>query len=351
MKASGENKRKRYLDIAKGIGIILVVWAHVDGPGSRYINLFHMPMFFLISGLLFNEKSSCESFIIRKFKSLYIPFLSWNILIYFIEFLLRTNLESKEFQLDAYLSVVFQIEAGVNKSTFLGATWFLASLFWVSVIYKCLYSLLKKYIAHVAVYMAIISFIFAIIAFRITIPYFISRTVICSFFYSCGFLLKPLLEKMSNIVWKNFFSIVLLVVFFLINRNNFANMGQNLYVNRLFFLVGAFLASISVIILSNEIDNKLEQLGGCLAFLGINSMEIVIWQFVAFIPVFLLQGMLDHVGVKDCIGLLLSQHTYNTNSFWWFLYLICGLCIPLLLKHLLKNSSILKGLKKVYMVR
>lgn len=30
------------LDIAKGIGIILVVWAHAQGPLSNYIEGFHM---------------------------------------------------------------------------------------------------------------------------------------------------------------------------------------------------------------------------------------------------------------------------------------------------------------------
>lgn len=50
------NQRKDYLDIAKGIGIILVVWAHADGSFSKYITQFHMPFFFFISGMLFNSR-------------------------------------------------------------------------------------------------------------------------------------------------------------------------------------------------------------------------------------------------------------------------------------------------------
>ncbi|GFI47337.1 hypothetical protein IMSAGC019_02661 [Lachnospiraceae bacterium] len=49
------NQRKDYLDIAKGIGIILVVWAHVEGSFYRYITQFHMPFFFFISGMLFTS--------------------------------------------------------------------------------------------------------------------------------------------------------------------------------------------------------------------------------------------------------------------------------------------------------
>ena len=39
-------QRAGYLDIAKGIGILLVVWAHARGPFSTYIYQFHMPLFF-----------------------------------------------------------------------------------------------------------------------------------------------------------------------------------------------------------------------------------------------------------------------------------------------------------------
>lgn len=40
-------KRLDYMDIAKGIGIIAVVWAHSNGPLSDYMYQFHMPLFFL----------------------------------------------------------------------------------------------------------------------------------------------------------------------------------------------------------------------------------------------------------------------------------------------------------------
>lgn len=51
-------KRLTYLDIAKGIGILLVVIGHVyrmsDSAIIRYIYSFHVGMFYIISGILFN---------------------------------------------------------------------------------------------------------------------------------------------------------------------------------------------------------------------------------------------------------------------------------------------------------
>ena len=39
--------RDRSIDIAKGIGIITVVWGHVPCTNIQGIYLFHMPLFFL----------------------------------------------------------------------------------------------------------------------------------------------------------------------------------------------------------------------------------------------------------------------------------------------------------------
>ena len=73
-------KRSEILDIAKGIGILLVVWAHAKGPFSKYIYQFHMPFFFLVSGYLYNKDDSPKVFIWKKTKSLYVPFITWNII-------------------------------------------------------------------------------------------------------------------------------------------------------------------------------------------------------------------------------------------------------------------------------
>ena len=56
--AAGLAKRVQYIDIAKGIGIVLVVMGHNDfaliSPfAHKLIYSFHMPMFFFMSGMFF----------------------------------------------------------------------------------------------------------------------------------------------------------------------------------------------------------------------------------------------------------------------------------------------------------
>lgn len=48
-------KRIHWIDWAKFIGIWLVIIGHAPIIGGIFIYMFHMPMFFMISGFLYNK--------------------------------------------------------------------------------------------------------------------------------------------------------------------------------------------------------------------------------------------------------------------------------------------------------
>lgn len=72
-----EKKRIVWIDTAKGIGILLVVAGHVLDAPSRYIFWFHIPLFFYISGYLFNSNSLTSKYLKRKAAHLLIPYFSF----------------------------------------------------------------------------------------------------------------------------------------------------------------------------------------------------------------------------------------------------------------------------------
>ncbi|HLA07698.1 MAG TPA: acyltransferase family protein [Anaerolineales bacterium] len=81
-------KRIEYIDIARGIGILLVVLAHNDfgyiSPfGHRVIYSFHMPLFFFLSGYFINTSVSFFEFFKKRFHSILKPFLFTLFIIYF----------------------------------------------------------------------------------------------------------------------------------------------------------------------------------------------------------------------------------------------------------------------------
>ena len=84
--------RSALLDIAKGIGILLVVFGHqidyfhLDFPSAYpFIYLFHVPLFFFLSGVFFKDSDKVWPFIKKKFVRLYIPYLLANIFFFAIE--------------------------------------------------------------------------------------------------------------------------------------------------------------------------------------------------------------------------------------------------------------------------
>ncbi|MGZ9166457.1 MAG: acyltransferase family protein [Anaerolineales bacterium] len=82
------SKRIEYLDIAKGIGILLVVLGHNDFEVislfvQRLIYSFHMPLFFFLSGYFINTAVPFFDFFKKRFNALLKPFLFTIFLIYF----------------------------------------------------------------------------------------------------------------------------------------------------------------------------------------------------------------------------------------------------------------------------
>ena len=69
-------KRIAYIDVAKGIGILLMILGHTmtSGWGKDVIYSFHMPLFFIIGGYLYKEKSVSLS-LKNHFRRLVIPYV------------------------------------------------------------------------------------------------------------------------------------------------------------------------------------------------------------------------------------------------------------------------------------
>lgn len=118
-----ETKRIEALDIAKGVGIILVIIGHMSSSYLRdWIYSFHMPLFFIISGICFKTEKypSFLPFLKQRFRTLAIPTLA----LYFIILLLETLTGIKGFDLQQQLK-------GVHP----GVLWFLITLLFSELLY------------------------------------------------------------------------------------------------------------------------------------------------------------------------------------------------------------------------
>ena len=129
-------KRNESIDIAKGIGIILVVLGHLNHyiylnntyKGIHdFIFMFHMPLFFLLSGftLKIYEESPMKTLFRRRLNSLIRPFVI-GCIIFGLYDILKELLVSKSFNALSFFN--YLIKPLVTVGNFEGS-WFLPCLF------------------------------------------------------------------------------------------------------------------------------------------------------------------------------------------------------------------------------
>jgi len=124
-----QQKRLTYFDMAKGFGIILVVLGHIEyvsEPLRAWISSFHMPLFFMISGMLIalkqEDEKDLQALIVKKAKGIIVPYL-WFSLIYIpIDIM---NLYINNVDMHTFIQNI------LDSATFSGVSvmWFLPALF------------------------------------------------------------------------------------------------------------------------------------------------------------------------------------------------------------------------------
>lgn len=347
---NNESNRQLELDIAKGLGIILVVWVHARGPFCSYIEQFHMPFFFFISGMLYmNKNSSIMDYTKRKCKSLLIPFWWWNILFFPVFFALYYW---KNWSPSVFACGLLKIILTVDKVPFLGATWFLASLFWISVLVHIFVTKLKKY-KYCDLILLLVGIVVCIIGFNINLPFKLSRTLICGLFYISGNLYQKYIrgyikEKMNSIL-VDISAVILIILFWVTASFNDVSMGSNIYRYKVLFLVSAYMAIVTMIWISDKILTLIGSsvISKHIIFLGQNSMDIVIWQFLAFRFTIILQIIFVHAGVKA----ITAFPVFDASGIWWIAYLVTGLYGSLLINYIWSHNYFTPHLRKINVVR
>lgn len=132
-------RRFDYLDLAKGLGIIMVVWGHIMlvGMSHKLIYAFHMPLFFFISGLLFNKDQfdSLGAFFMHRAKRLLIPYFLYSVSTWGIWALFRYL---RHDSVDSYIMPLIQTFIAQGSGAFMvhnSALWFVPCLFAVEILY------------------------------------------------------------------------------------------------------------------------------------------------------------------------------------------------------------------------
>lgn len=136
--------RLTHIDIAKGIGILLVVaghnWIVLASKGELYrmVYSFHIPLFFILAGTFFNSNKSFGITLKERFQTLLIPYLFTSIVIEVIAIVFN-------FDLILFFKSILWVFYGTGTQMRWVAFWFLTHLFLVSLFSWFVLNIFKKY--------------------------------------------------------------------------------------------------------------------------------------------------------------------------------------------------------------
>lgn len=270
-----QGKRIDWIDTAKGIGIIAVIIGHFHVPDltMRLIYSWHMPLFFIISGILYTDKPFSE-LLKAKSNSLIRPYL-YTCFAVIILGCIKYNLQNIEIN----TAFVYWITAGLYGSGLshlilslhlpqIGAVWFLLALFWA---FLSLHFCLKfKY----PIIPAIGLFILGYSTRELWLPLSIQAGMAATLYLQIGFVIreKKLLSKLLNPSALLFCSMIWL------SGISFGFGWLDLVRNYFRYGVWDFLFSLSavVVILNlSHIVNKIPFIAPPVRFVGKNSLKFL----------------------------------------------------------------------------
>lgn len=183
-----QKSRITWVDIAKGIGILLVLMGHISHNQhiSSFIYCFHMPLFFIISGYLYNDK---EHYIRKKIKSILIPYLFLAIISFVYWYFIERNLRNQgNNPLDVFLNI-WLARGGNDNYIFNVALWFLPCLLTVEIAFHFLIKKVKniKILSVFMLALSIIGYIYAKLNL-VRLPFCIDIAFTAIVFYFFGYL-------------------------------------------------------------------------------------------------------------------------------------------------------------------
>lgn len=260
-------ERLYYLDMARGLAILLVVAGHIfpDSYFKIFITSFHVPLFFIISGCLIKYLDKYSLNIREKIYSFIVPYVSFSIFC-FPFFLLNSGPNTGNIK--AFLFYFF-----FGKGIW--ALWYLMAIFISELTFMLLLNIIKnsKLLFLIIILLSSIGFMnfSSSNIFLDSIILVISRSLIGLLFLFIGYICFNYINKVNISSLKLLFFSLPFVLLSIYNKQ--VDLYSLKYNNHIFYLINSISLSFISILLFKNI--KLNKLSNFLKFCGINSLTIM----------------------------------------------------------------------------
>lgn len=294
-----------------------------------FIYQFHMPLFFIMSGMCLKE-DSISNYIVKKIKGIWCPYVKYGVVFLFLHnILFRLNVySSASAYLDAgttlytasdYLTNFSKVIRMTGSEPLLVGFWFLHELFWASIINVIVMKVIRNKYAVLSVLLAI-TFFLNIFNIRIPIIGISTTTLLSALFFQIGYCFRDL--KMSNFI----FPVTLLLMVIGINYGadsmHVLNSAQIIP-----YVLVATICTFAVKKFSTMLVEEWGVVSSTLISIGNKTFTIFVWHVVTFKLVSLLL-----IQVYDLPIVSLSEFPVidkYASEGWWIIYSMVGVVIPL----------------------
>lgn len=261
-------ERLDYLDVARGISILCIVLGHIRPQSiiGMWLFSFHVPVFFVITGMLQAYKKQngvlLELHIKKLIRNLLIPYIFFSIINIVISWLLGNEINIK--------SAIYSLIIGRGSH----ATWFLSALFISEIIFPYILKINDAKIRHIII----------IVLFVISVEWhpggvlqtFYKSFIGCTYMYVGFSLYKIFLDKL--IKWKyillgviiNFLSLYINYKYIKIRADLFNLVFGNIFI----YIIGALSGSYALIAICKITENIPILIKKYIRFYGCNSMIV-----------------------------------------------------------------------------
>lgn len=259
-----EKERYEFVDLMKGICIILVVSMHIGVPCEHplFLSLFRMPLFFAVSGFFFSKYDSFITFFKKKTNTLLIPYLFFSIpnLLVISIFYLRNR----------QAGILWAYENA--RPLFNGPIWFLLSLYFAGLLFYLISEINDEKIKLLTI--VVISFIgYQLTKYHITLPMYMNSSLNVLVFYYWGYCMRRIGILSDNRFIRT--KLLLLIIFFAIIVSTVSPIPELVLENitnmPYYYFVLAGISGISIILYLSKWINKLKMIN----FIGKYSIIIM----------------------------------------------------------------------------
>ncbi len=260
-----QKQRIHYIDLTKGIAIILIIFAHcleyygrqlgIDLFVLPFIYSFHVPLFFIASGFLFSlgKEKNFLDFLIKRIRTILFPYALFSFL-NIVSDMMKLYLFHTENDINIKRDIVDSI-----VQNHYNALWFLCVLFVVQVLAFFIVKMTTKMIIASLVLFAILAVVYQLLI-HAKLPWCVDTVPYVMPFFIGGYLLKKhdLCQSVLRMKYLPLYSILGIASVCLnlkFGHLNCVNIFGTEYGNLLFFYLAAFNNCFAVMTLAKRIDS------------------------------------------------------------------------------------------------